>query len=160
MAEVMALKTTLIGQREVIQAFERLDASLTGKTLRPAAVAGSLLIRNQASVNAPFITGTLRRSLHVGGHTDRNPEGFDPSEGYSDIGGEVVTLTFVRVDTGTNLEYAARVEFGFTGVDALGRKYNQPAKPYLRPAFDQRKEDAYKEFLDAVDELVQAVGSF
>jgi hypothetical protein len=33
---------------------------------------------------------------------------------------------------GTNVVYAARVEFGFTGKDSLGRYFNQPAKSYLR----------------------------
>jgi phage gpG-like protein len=45
---------------------------------------------------------------------------------------------------GTNVIYSARVEYGFTGVDSLGRKYNQSPRPYLRPAFDARKKIAIK----------------
>lgn len=38
------------------------------------------------------------------------------------------------VDIGTNVEYARRMELGFTGVDVLGRSYNQPPYPFLLPA--------------------------
>jgi len=36
----------------------------------------------------------------------------------------------------TTSPYANRLEFGFSGVDALGRKYNQPAFPHWQPAVD------------------------
>ena len=32
------------------------------------------------------------------------------------------------------LIYGRRIELGFTGTDSIGRHYNQPAFPYLRPA--------------------------
>lgn len=35
---------------------------------------------------------------------------------------------------GTNVEYAARIEFGFHGTDSLGREYDQEAQPFLLPA--------------------------
>jgi phage gpG-like protein len=35
---------------------------------------------------------------------------------------------------GTNVEYSARLEFGFYGTDSKGRRYNTPARPFLRPA--------------------------
>lgn len=46
---------------------------------------------------------------------------------------------------GTDLEYAARVEFGFTGPDSLGRVYNQQPRAYLRPAFDENRAKAVAE---------------
>lgn len=37
--------------------------------------------------------------------------------------------------------YAKRLEFGFTGEDALGRKYNQEPRPFMRPvAFENEDE--------------------
>lgn len=66
---------------------------------------------NQAKQNAPFRTGTLRRSIHG-----------DPEDG---------GLTWA---VGTNVEYARRIEFGFVGADRLGRNYNQAPRPYLTPA--------------------------
>lgn len=38
--------------------------------------------------------------------------------------------------TYTDTPYAARLEFGFVGVDSLGRHYNQPPYPSWRPALD------------------------
>lgn len=38
---------------------------------------------------------------------------------------------------GTDVKYAARIEFGFSGKDSLGREYNQAAQPFLRPAVAQ-----------------------
>ena len=38
--------------------------------------------------------------------------------------------------------YARRIEYGFVGPDSLGRQYHQAAQPYMRPAFDVRKDDA------------------
>lgn len=35
---------------------------------------------------------------------------------------------------GSNVEYAARLEFGFVGTDALGRNVSQAARPWARPS--------------------------
>lgn len=35
---------------------------------------------------------------------------------------------------------ARRLEYGFAGVDSLGRLYNQPARPHVRPAIADTKE--------------------
>lgn len=37
-------------------------------------------------------------------------------------------------EVGTNAPQGRRLEFGFTGVDSLGRHYSQPAFPHVRPA--------------------------
>lgn len=42
----------------------------------------------------------------------------------------------VYADIGSAVVYARRIELGFTGTDSLGRFYNQPPFPYLRPALD------------------------
>jgi hypothetical protein len=47
----------------------------------------------------------------------------------------------LTVHIGSNVVYAARVEFGFVGKDSLGRVYNQAAKSYLRAAINAHKED-------------------
>lgn len=132
---------------EARRALEQLGEIATGRNLEVALVAGALPIMNAAKANAHVITGTLRRSLHIGGHADLAP-GFDPSEGYSDIGGNEVADLTARVFVGTNLVYARREEYGFVGRDSLGRLYNQPPHPYLRPAFDDNEELATREVED------------
>lgn len=42
-----------------------------------------------------------------------------------------------RVSVGTNKPQANRLEFGFTGVDALGRRYDQPPYAHAGPAAAQ-----------------------
>lgn len=39
--------------------------------------------------------------------------------------------------TGTNAVQARRLEYGFHGMDSIGRTYNQPPFPHARPAFDE-----------------------
>ena len=38
---------------------------------------------------------------------------------------------------GTSAPQGRRLEFGFHGMDSLGRNYNQPPYPHARPAFDE-----------------------
>jgi len=148
------IKIRMVGLDKAQKAFKELPGNLTGKQILAGVISGSLLIRNRASSNAPFVTGTLRRSLHVGGSTGLSP-GFNPSEGYTDIGGQIVTPDRVKVETGTNLIYAPRVEYGFSGKDKLGRVYNQPPNPYLRSAFDQEKDAAIREIDKTLDILIK-----
>lgn len=51
---------------------------------------------------------------------------------------------------GTSAPQGRRLEFGFYGVDSLGRHYNQPPFPHARPAFDKTAP----EFEKAVTEMV------
>lgn len=37
-------------------------------------------------------------------------------------------------ELGTNAPQGRRLEFGFTGMDSLGRHYNQPPFPHVQPA--------------------------
>ncbi|HDY88890.1 MAG TPA: HK97 gp10 family phage protein [bacterium] len=40
---------------------------------------------------------------------------------------------FARV--GTNVKYARRLEFGFTGIDSKGRKYDQKPRPFMHVTY-------------------------
>lgn len=134
----------LTGDRELQAQFDRLSDAVAGKVLLNALKSGALLIANEAKTNAPYRTGNLRRSIHVGG------EGTDGNTTGSDIGGQSSGRDFAEVKVGTNVEYAARQEFGFSGADSLGRVYNQPARPYLRPALESEKGAAEREIAGAV----------
>jgi hypothetical protein len=117
----------------VTSALAQLGAAFVGEKLELALVAGALLVQNDAKRLAPIVTGTLRRSIHIGGHTELAP-GFNESEGYSDVHGNEVGPASARILVGTDLVYARRIEYGFMGADSLGRHYHQAAQPYLRPA--------------------------
>ena len=79
----------------------------------------------------------------------------------------------VEIRTGTNTSYGPHVEYGTgragaeSGVDPppdylYGPSAGRPAKPFLRPAWDNNKEDVIKGLIedlgDAVDEAVQDGG--
>jgi len=148
---------TVIGTKELLEKLNKLGEAARGKTLENALVAGGLLISNAAKNNAPYISGTLKRSIHVGGHTSESAPGFTPSDvagEYSDIGGNKTTETSAEILVGTNLDYARRIEFGFSGADSLGRVFNQPAQPYLRPAVDSEKENVNNEVGAALKVLI------
>lgn len=124
------------GDKELIAKFKRLSKAAQGSALVHAATAGILPIQNEAIVKVAKDTSDLARSIHT----------------------EVIARrqTYAEVSTGTDKVYAARIEFGFHGADSLGRHYNQPAQPYMRPAFDTKKSAAESETRAALLDLVNA----
>lgn len=49
----------------------------------------------------------------------------------------------ISAEIGTNAPQARRLEYGFVGVDRLGRVYNQPPYPHVQPAADQIERTFY-----------------
>lgn len=131
----MAAKTKITGDKELIAKFKRMQAAAQSGALKSAAIAGIQPIQNAAQAGAPYLTGTLRRSIHTEIVVDRP--------------------LYAEAATGTDVPYAARQEFGFSGVDALGRSYHQPARPYMRPAYEQQQAEAISETETALWEIVQ-----
>lgn len=129
-------KFKITGDRELLAAFARLKAGARAGALAHAAEVGIKPIENAAIANAPYKTGNLRRSIHT----------------------EIVAQsdTYAEAATGTDVEYAARIEFGFNDTDALGRTYHQSARPYMRPAYAEHKADALEETLNALRDIVLA----
>lgn len=142
----MAIELRIIGDDDARRRMLAAAEAVTGRQAELALVAGALLIQNQAKANAPAKTGTLRRSIHIGGHTAES------GEGYSDIGGNSPQ----QVAVGTNLIYARRIEYGFSGTDSLGRTYNQPPRSYLRRAADEQRDAAIREVANAFRDLLRA----
>jgi HK97 gp10 family phage protein len=131
----MAKRTvTIEGLPELKRKLLDMSEAARQAKLEAAVLAGGQLIKNEAQVRAPVKTGTLRRSITV-----------QISES---------SATNASAAIGTNLAYARRIEFGFNGRDKLGRLYSQPAQPYLRPAFDQERENAYLEIQDALRDAI------
>jgi len=126
------------------------DPALVEKMLENALVAGALQIVNAAKIRAPYKTGNLRRSIHVGGHIDADPQTqMDMADTTgTDIGGAGrYGRHQVRVRVGTNVEYAAPLEYRNAG-----------ARAYMRPAADEAKADAIRDMRDALaDQLAKVV---
>lgn len=130
----MNMHVSVRGGPELAAKLRRLSDEMAGTALEHAATAGALPVQNAAVKKAPFLTGTLRRSIHI----------------------ETVRRSRTRADVavGTDVPYARRQEFGFSGADSLGRHYNQPAHPYLRPALDENKGNVVREIGDALRALL------
>ena len=147
---------TLVGGRELRRQLDKLDGAFRGKALLGAVVAGAFPILNRAKENVHKVSGTLGRSLHIGGHPELSP-GFRSDEGYSDIGGLSSSADHAEVVIGTNVVYGRREELGFMGTDRLGRRYNFAGHPYLRPAFDEKRAEAEREMADALRAILARV---
>ena len=197
----MTFNAQVIGTKELGAKVERMDEAVQGEKLELATVSGALIIVNAAKANVKsqglIDTGTLRRSLHVGGHSEKTPD-FSAGDDYSDVGGLVKTPTRVEMLAGTNLVYAAVNEYGGTIRPASGKylaiptgsyagsprdeglvlkplagggfalvewdgnvafilkeSVEIPAKPYLRPAFDNNKDKAQNEIGKALTILIE-----
>lgn len=150
---------TIQGGEELMRKFKELSDAVAQDALESAAIAGALPILNAAKKNAPKKTRTLSRSLHIGNHTDKSDEfgtGEDADK-YSDIGGATESADSASILVGTNLVYAAIQEYGGTVTtqkapwlkfklkDGTWRQVKTvtiPAHPYLRPALDEKKDEA------------------
>ena len=126
---------TLTGDKELARQLAALGNAARGQAMKNALVSGALLVANEAKTNAPYLTGNLRRSIHVGG------EGTEGSTTGTDIGGQKIGRDYVEVLVGTNVEYAARQEFG--------------SRPYLRPALESTKGDVQREIVGALRVLLR-----
>lgn len=60
----------------------------------------------------------------------------------------------VTAEVGTSSPQGRRLEFGFVGVDSLGRHFNQPPFPHLGPAVDSFGPQLVRELGHAVSEAL------
>lgn len=110
------------GDLEIVAALDSKAAKVGGETFLVVRTWGLALNRAvQAHASGrpgPRVrTGDYRRSWSV--------------ITYTRLGGEAIA------EAGTNAPQGPRLEFGFTGEDALGRHYNQPPFPHARPALTE-----------------------
>ena len=142
----MSVSIELRGSDSIQKKLDALSQAVRGRMLERALVAGALLVQNDAKqriTDYPLIdTGTLRRSIHIGGHADLATD----FEGVDTLSQPEVNQNAVTVFVGTDLEYAHNHEYGTT----------VPARPYLRPALDENHAEIKREFGEAVQDLIRA----
>jgi len=143
------INVQVIGAKSIIDKMERLSNNVAGEALERALVSGGLIIVNEAKQppprGAPYKTGNLRRSIHVGGYGAKG--GLEVPTTGTDIGGNRHTRNSAEVLVGTNVEYAEIVEYGSS---------KRPASGFLRRAVDTQKNAAAKEVGEALKDLLRA----
>lgn len=161
----MPIRLRIEGGESLARKLNALGEAVRGRALEQAVVAGALIVQNAAKQRAPYKTGNLRRSIHVGGHGDLN----DTTGGQ--IEGPVRSPNHVEVLVGTNVEYARQREYGGTitpvnrqfltwrdddGTFHRARSVTQAATPYLRPALDENAAAVRTEIGEALRDLLRA----
>jgi hypothetical protein len=138
------------GENVLNRRLKAIASQASGKQTEAALTVGMFRIVSTAKEIVVKVSGTLGRSLHVGGHTELTPDfSVGPTQGrpdYGDIGGNVAQGTKSEVRGGTNIEYGPDVEFG-TG--------KRRPKPYLRPAYDQEKQAALEDVAVTLVDLIE-----
>jgi len=95
--------------------------------------------------NVPYRDGFLRASLVVLVNQDPPPPNKSQEDGLGQYTEAYMQLAIANADAGDRIvaaytmEYARRLEFGFTGTDSLGRSYSQPPRGWTRAAAQQWK---------------------
>lgn len=117
------------GLDELESQLKYLPVHVRKKLAREALKAGAGVIKTQAELNAPFKTGALMRSIEIQPGRRNRPN----------------TISYI-IGTGKawfqgDQFYAAFIEFGTS---------HQPAKPFLRPAFDSQKDRALALIVDVL----------
>lgn len=117
--------------------FEALHEVAQIDALSTAVTVGMLPIQNEIVLNAPYLTGTYKRGWH----------------------NEITTATagYARGEIGNQVPYGLRLEFGYSATDSLGRTYNQPARPHVRPAIEAKKAEAITEIGAALSDILNAL---
>jgi hypothetical protein len=116
-----------------------IQAAQTGLKLSASEAAFSVV--QEAQTLVPVETGNLRDHIHME-PLDDTPQ----RQTY-----QVMPFDEAGNKYGFTPAYARRIEYGFMGVDSMGRKYHQAAQPFMRPAADSKGPEA----LDAISTGIQ-----
>lgn len=132
----------LTGFKELHDALLKLPDRVAKNALRSAVNAGASVIKKQVRQNAPTDTGLLKKNVY-------QKQIREASGQYQQTFAVGVRQGKARNKDGTKKElpyYWRFMEFGTS---------KMPARPFIRPAFESKKEDAVKAIADKLDERIQ-----
>jgi len=115
------------------------------RAIKPVVLEAADLIQQEERALVSVLSGDLRDSIHI--------EEIADGPFYYEVSVHPAEVADNR--WGLDPAYARRIEYGFVGLDSLGRNYNQAPQPYVRPAWDSQKEPAQKVIVDG---LAAAIG--
>lgn len=141
MADLMKLS----GFKEMGDAMRELGPRVAKNTLRRAVSSGAAVIRNEAKSRAPVATGEMQRDIMV--KRERDTKG-QMSATYSVFvrSGRKSRLSGKTRDVQKDSFYWRFVEFGTS---------KMPARPFIRPAFEAKKDVAVSTIGEALAAGIQ-----
>lgn len=139
MAEV---SIQLTGFKELAAALRELPQRVAKNALRAAVNAGASEIKKQVRKNAPMDTGLLKKNIFQ----KQIREASGPYQQTFAVG---VRQGRAKNKDGSKKELPFYWRFMEFGTSKL------PARPFLRPAFETKKEAAVKAIADKLDERIQ-----
>ncbi len=110
------------------------------RAIKPAVLEAADLILQSEKAYVPVDTGRLQESIHI--------EEIASGPFYYEV--SIHPAELAPNPWGLDPAYARRIEYGFSGMDSLGRNYNQSAQPYVRPAWDAEKSNAESAIKDSL----------
>ena len=140
----MANETRLVGLEDAIKRLKKWQIVKT-QAVKDRLKKQAFKIELLAKESVPVDTGRLRASISTNWAGSGMSEGKTGGQAEAGDGaGQPQGPKELVYVVGTNVKYARRIEFGFVGEDSLGRKINQPGKPYLFPAYFSLEGDTVK----------------
>lgn len=134
------VKMEVSGLKELADKLRELGPDIAKNALRAGIRAGAKAIKDSAAASAPQDTGTLKKALYIKHIREQS--------------GTSQQTFFVGVRRGK--KYAKK------GQDAYYWSWNefgtarQPARPFMRPAFEQNKEVVIKAVADRIKKRIEA----
>lgn len=135
------------GLRELGDRMKGLSEAMNNRIARAATAAGAVVIRDAAKQKVAVDTGNLKKNVIV----KRLPKGESPFTSE-----HIVT---VRQGKLTKKQKAAGLEDAFYGRFVEYGTAKMPARPYMRPAFDQNKEKAVQAIKDRITKRLAKAGA-
>lgn len=140
----------IVGMKELGDTLRLLSNQMEKKIIQAAARAGAKVIRDEVERRAPRDTGELAQSVTVKAYRVSRTGNFKVL-----VGVKYVRKNAAKRKKSTEAagSYAFWVELGRPG---KGGHTHQAAQPFLRPAFDTKKDEAARVFGDKVMEGIKA----
>lgn len=134
------------GLQELGQRMKSLSSDVNNRIARAATVAGAVVIRKAAQQKVPVDTGNLKKNIIV----KRLPKGETPMTSE-----HIVT---VRQGKLTEKQKGSGIQDAFYGRFVEYGTAKMPARPYMRPAYDENKEKAVEAIKDRIRARLDKAG--
>lgn len=144
----MADTMQLVGFKELADKLKRLPQKVARNGLRAAVSAGAAVIRNEARDMAPVDTGEMKKDIQIKRERDdRNAQGLVASYSVFVRSGKKSRIAGRSRDIDKDSFYWKFLEFGTS---------KMAAQPFMRPAFEAKKEAAVEAIGKKLDERIQS----